>query len=133
MAGVKELFGGKLADIAIEGTGFSGGLENAIHIIKRFGTIVLLGNPAGSTTITQGAHSQLLRKEVTINGIWNSHYDNVPINEWHYTVEMMDAGKFTCEDLISHRCSLTELPHLVDQVKNRLINICKALYSSAKD
>lgn len=133
VAGAKELFGGKLADIAIEGTGFSGGLENAIHVIKRFGTIVLLGNPAGNTTITQGAHSQLLRKEVTINGIWNSHYGNVPINEWRYTVEMMDAGKFTCEDLISHKVSLEELPHLVEQVKNREINICKALYSAAED
>ena len=130
---VRKAFDGKLADICVEGTGFSAALENAIRCIKRFGVITLLGNPAGNTTITQGAHSQLLRKEVVIKGIWNSHYGNVPINEWRYTVEMMDKGLFTCEDLISHATGLDGLPALIDQVKNREINACKVMYSAKLD
>ena len=130
---VKEAFGGKLADISVEGTGFSAALENAIHCIKRFGTITLLGNPAGNTTITQGAHSQLLRKEVVIKAIWNSHYGSTPLNEWRYTVEMMDKGLFTCEDLISHAVGLEDLPGLIEQVRNKTVNACKVMYSAGKN
>lgn len=130
---VKAAFGGSLADIAVEGTGFSGALENCIHCIKPFGRIVLVGNPAGNTQITQKAHSLLLRKEATINGIWNSHFGNSPINEWHYTVEMMDSGKFTCGDLISHRVGIQDVPALIQSIHDRTVSICKALYSSACD
>ena len=132
-AAARKAFDGKLADICVEGTGFSGALENAIRCIKRFGTITLLGNPAGDTTITQQAHSLLLRKEVVMKGIWNSHYGNVPINEWKYTAQMMDAGVFTCEDLISHTTGIDGLPALIDQVKNREVNACKVMYSARED
>ena len=46
---------------------------------------------------------------------------------------MMDAGKFRCRDLISHEVSLAELPKLVDDIKNRRVSICKAMYVSALD
>lgn len=127
---VKEAFGGALADVAIEGTGFSSALENCVYCIKPLGRIVLMGNPAGNTQISQKAHSMLLRKEAVISAIWNSHYGNTPINEWRYTVEMMDSGKFTCKDLISHRVSIEDVPTLVEGIRNRTISICKALYSS---
>jgi L-iditol 2-dehydrogenase len=127
---VKEAFGGALADVAIQGTGFSSALENCVYCIKPLGRIVLMGNPAGNTQISQKAHSMLLRKEAVISAIWNSHYGNTPINEWRYTVEMMDSGKFTCKDLISHRVSIEDVPTLVEGIRNRTISICKALYSS---
>lgn len=127
---VKEIFGGALADVAVEGTGFGSALENCIHCIKPFGRIVLMGNPVGNTQISQKAHSQLLRKEVDISGIWNSHFGDSPINEWRYTVEMMDSGKFVCADLISHRVGIEEVPSLVEGIHNRSLSICKALYVS---
>lgn len=130
---VQQAFGGHPADIAIEGSGFGSALENAIHCIRAFGRIVLLGNPAGDTQISQASHSLLLRKEATVTGTWNSHFGNYPINEWHYTVEMMDAGKFTCSDLISHRVPLKDLPSLVDNIKNHSVSVCKAMYVSALD
>ncbi len=130
---VRAAFGGHLADIAIEGSGFGSALENAIHCIRAFGHIVLLGNPAGNTQISLESHSLLLRKEATVTGTWNSHFGNYPINEWHYTVEMMDAGKFRCRDLISHEVPLAELPKLVDDIKNHRVSICKAMYVSALD
>ena len=130
---IKAAFNGQLADVAIEGTGFGSALENCIYCVKSFGRIVLVGNPAGNTQISQSAHSQLLRKEVTISSIWNSHFGNSPINEWKYTVEMLDNGKFTCGDLISHRVGIQNIPALFDGIKNHTISICKALYVSALD
>ena len=120
-AAARKAFDGKLADICVEGSGFSGALETAIRCITRFGTI------------TQQAHSLLLGKEVVMKGIGNSHYGNVPINEWKYTAQMMDAGVFTWEDLISHTTGIDGLPALIDQVKNREVNACKVMYSARED
>lgn len=130
---VKAAFGGKLADIVIEGTGFGSALENSIHCCKRFGTVVLLGNPAGATSISKDAHSQLLRRELVIKGIWNSHFGASPINEWEYTIAMMDAGTFTCQDLITHRAGIEALPELVNQIHDRTVVTCKTLYVSDLD
>mgnify|MGYP004662018359 FL=1 len=130
---VRAAFGGKLADIAFEGTGFGSALNNAIDCVKAFGTIVMVGNPAGDTTINKGQHSKILRKELTLNGIWNSHFSNSPINEWRYTVDMMDKGLFHCEDLISQRTDLDGLPGLIDDVKNHRVNSCKIMFVGDKE
>lgn len=127
---VKRSFGGKLADVIIEGTGYSSALENAVWCSRSFATIVLMGNPAGNTTLSKEAHSHVLRQELTFKGIWNSHFGSQPINEWSYTVDMMDKGIFQCQDLISHRCSLDDLPGTVEKVHNRELSICKLLFSS---
>ena len=127
---VKSYFCGRLADCAIEGTGFGSALENAINTVKPFGKITLLGNPAGNTQISLKAHSTILRKELEIRGMWNSNFSNSPINEWKYTVEMMDNGKFECEDLVSHRLSLEELPAFIDKMHNRQVISCKVLFKA---
>lgn len=93
----------------------------------------MLGNPAGNTAISQSAHSQLLRRELVIKGIWNSHFGSTPINEWEYTVAMMDAGTFECQDLISHRTNIDELPELIDKIYNRKVISCKTLYVADLD
>lgn len=125
---VRAAFDGKLADVAFEGTGFGSALNNAIDCVRPFATVVMVGNPAGDTTIGKVQHSKILRKELTINGIWNSHFSNLPINEWRYTVDMLDKGIFRCADLISHTTDLDGLPGLIDDVKNHRVNACKVLY-----
>ncbi len=128
---VRDAFGGQLADCAVEGTGFGSALENAINTVKPFGKITLLGNPAGDTRISLKAHSTILRKELDIRGMWNSHFSNTPMNEWRYTVDMMDSGKFTCEDLISHRLKLEEVPEFIYKMHSKEVNYCKVLFSAS--
>ena len=89
---VRQTFGGQLADIAIEGTGYGSALN-----------------------------------EATILAIWNSHYSNLPINEWRYTVDQMDNGTFDCIDLISHTCTLDELPEMTAAIHEHRIDTWKVL------
>lgn len=124
-----KLNNGRKADVVIEGTGTGEALGRAIEAVKTFGTIILMGNPHRDTTIRLSQHSKILRKELILRGIWNSHYTEMPINEWKYTVEMMDKGKMTVEDLITHRCDLDELPQLCRDIYDKKVSICKALYS----
>ncbi|HWR23964.1 MAG TPA: galactitol-1-phosphate 5-dehydrogenase [Feifaniaceae bacterium] len=124
----KKLTGGSLADVVIEGTGTAVG--QAADCAKTFGTVVLLGNPHKDTVIALKQHSSILRKELRLTGVWNSHFAATPVNEWTYTVAMLDAGKLAVDDLITHRAALDELPGLVKDIYERRVTICKAMYSA---
>ncbi len=125
---IKDLTNGLGADVVIEGTGTSGGINNAIECVRTFGTIALLGNPHQDTTIQLTNHSNILRKEIRLIGVWNSYYLSLPINEWRYTVDMLDNGQLEVADLITHRSNLEELKDLFDQIYHKEITICKAIY-----
>ena len=125
---VKKWNGGRLADAAIEGTGAGVVLSNCIECVRAKGTIALLGNPAGETKIPQKLHSMMLRKEVAVHGVWNSSRAPYPVNEWEFTVRMMDEGILKTADLITDRLSLEELPQAMAQIKSGTRKIVKAVY-----
>lgn len=126
----RRFSGGRAADVVIEGTGTGAALGQAIECARTFGTIVMMGNPHKDTTIKLGQHSQILRKELRLQGIWNSHYADFPINEWHYTMKMLDNGSMQVLDLVTHRSNLDDLPQLCKDIYERKVSICKALYSA---
>lgn len=130
VAAVKAFTEGRGADVVIEGTGTGAALGQAIECARTFGTVVMMGNPHKDTTIKLGQHSLILRKELTLQGIWNSHYSDLPINEWQFTMRMLDEGTMQVLDLITHRSGLDELPKLCADIYERKISICKALYSA---
>jgi len=130
VAAIKQRTGGRGADVVIEGTGTGAALGQAIECVRTFGTIVMMGNPHKDTTIKLSQHSQILRKEITLQGIWNSHYVDLPINEWHYTMKMFDEGKMQVLDLVTHRSNLDDLPKLCRDIYEHKVTICKALYSA---
>ena len=125
---VRRLNNGRLADAAIEGTGAGVVLSTCIECVRAKGTIALLGNPAGETKIPQKLHRMMLRKEVDVHGVWNSSRAPYPINEWAFTVRMMDEGKLETADLITDRLSLEELPQAMADIKSGARKIVKALY-----
>jgi L-iditol 2-dehydrogenase len=115
-------------DVVIEGTGTSSGINTAIQLCRTFGKIVLMGNPHRDTMINLQNHSLILRKELTLIGMWNSYYAELPFNEWKYTVQQIDCGKLKVDDLITHRVSLNNLKQFFDQIYNKEVTICKAIY-----
>ena len=52
---------------------------------------MLLGNPHCDTTLELKNHSSILRKEILLSGVWNSYYEELPLNEWSYSVEMLES------------------------------------------
>ena len=70
----------------------------------------------------------MLRKEINIHGVWNSSRAPYPIDEWAYTVRMMDEGKLQVEDLITDRLALQELPAAMEEIRNGTRKIVKAMY-----
>ncbi|AEB07331.1 Alcohol dehydrogenase GroES domain protein [Coriobacterium glomerans PW2] len=123
----RELSAGRDADVVIEGTGTGAALGQAIECARTFGTVVLLGNPVRDTTISLSQHSAILRKELSLKGIWNSHYAATPVNEWQFSVAMIDAGDMIVDDLVTAICDLDELPGLCRDIFERRVTVCKAI------
>ena len=117
IAAIKGCNNGRLADAAIEGTGAGKALINCVECVRGGGCIALLGNPMGTTELPLKIHSTILRKELEINGVWNSSRAPYPVDEWAYTVRMMDEGRFEAADLITDRPTHEELPQVLKELK----------------
>ena len=103
-------------DIVIEGTGVSSGFENAVSSVKTFGTLVLMGNPISEMSLSQKSYWEVLRKELTLKGTWNSIYGQ-NYNEWRTVLLFMD--KLNLQPLISHRFELHECNIAFDMMNQR--------------
>ncbi len=108
-----------LCDCAIEGTGAPQALCALISSMKPHGHVVLMGNPARDMTITQSVYSQILRREITLRGTWNSSY-NQQINDWEATAKAMaDGDLIDYEALITHRYPLDRCLEALEMMRDR--------------
>ncbi|MBU0630355.1 MAG: galactitol-1-phosphate 5-dehydrogenase [Candidatus Margulisbacteria bacterium] len=62
----------------VEATGSPQLIELALKVVRREGTVLLLGNISGELKLPQALVSSLLRKEIKILGTWNSRIDEWP-------------------------------------------------------
>lgn len=115
------------ADCALEGTGASAALNNAIKALKANGRLVLMGNPARDMEIKQSVYSQLLRKEIVLRGTWNSSY-NDRVNDWKATAEAMASGQIEYADLVTHRYSLSQCNEAFNMMYERKTFYTKVMF-----
>ena len=69
---------GAAFDICAEACGISETRNIAVICCKRKGHIFLIGNPSGTLEMEPGVYSSILRKEISMNGSWNS----LPDPDW---------------------------------------------------
>lgn len=105
---VKEITNSIGADICIEGTGVSSCIELAISVTRSAGEIVLMGNPQGDVDIEKNLYWQILRRQLTIHGTWNSSFGSKN-DDWKEILNMMQLGIFDPTVLITHRFPLSGL------------------------
>ena len=104
---IRTQTGGRGADACIEGAGVAQTWEQALKAVKSFGTVVSMGNPAGDMTLTQKGYWEILRKQLTLKGTWNSSYNDVR-NEWRTALAAIASHRIDVRPLISHRFPLSE-------------------------
>ena len=61
-------------DVVIDASGAMPAVASAIKEIKPFGELLFVGNAHKDMVFTVDTYSQILRKQLTIKGIWNSNY-----------------------------------------------------------
>lgn len=107
-----------LCQCALEGTGVSPAINNAVKALAPNGRLVLMGNPAGDMCIERGVYSEILRREITMVGTWNSSY-NDRINDWKAVAEAMAAGNMVFEPLITHRFGLDQCHEALEMMRDK--------------
>lgn len=117
-------------DVVIEGVGIGITIDQGVQLAKTFGRIILMGNPAKATTIQMKTHSNILRKEITLIGMWNSHYHNLPFNEWKYTISQLEMSTLVLDDLVTHSVDLENFLDIFEKVYKQEVLSCKVLYRS---
>ena len=105
---VYDLTDGKGADLAVEGAGVSITLEQCLYVLRPFGRVVAMGNPVGEMKLSQKAYWELLRKQLTLKGTWNSSYVSIPKNDWKLSIRAMETSKINVKSLVTHQVKLQD-------------------------
>lgn len=104
---IKSMTGGKGADVCIEGAGAAQTWEQCLKSAAAFGHVVCMGNPAGDMALSQKGYWEILRKQLTVKGTWNSSY-NGQHNDWKTALDAISRRIVDVRPLISHRFHLSE-------------------------
>ncbi|MGC3954552.1 MAG: galactitol-1-phosphate 5-dehydrogenase [Propionicimonas sp.] len=123
---VLEALGGE-ADVVIEGTGAGVALSSAATITRPGGRIVLMGNPHRDTTIQRASHSEILRRELSLLGVWNSTFLGEFDSDWTAILALMASHDLEVEDLITDRLAMPELGPTMRAVHDRELAPCKMM------
>ncbi len=101
-------------DIVVETTGKDINFLNSIDYVKKGGHVIYAGNIDRGFKISKNRVSNVLRKEVTIKGIWNSSYKSKNDN-WTQAEKFITKAR-ELERLITHKVDLTDAAQLMENI-----------------
>jgi len=113
---IMKLTGNKGSNVTVEGTGSGAALASCLAVTAAFGHVVLMGNPLGDMNIPQKAYWEILRKQLTLSGTWNSSYNGFQ-NDWQKAIAAMPSLRLS--ELITHRYRLDQCNEAFAMLKKR--------------
>jgi L-iditol 2-dehydrogenase len=117
---VRSVSGREGAHICIEAAGVPQTFNQAAAAAGRGGRVVILGNPAAEVTLPATLISQLMRREVTLSGTWNSDYSAAGNDDdWQTVLAAMVAKIVDFAPLITHRVALADALDALWMIKER--------------
>lgn len=105
-------------DFAIECSGAGACINGAINAVKAFSKVALVGNAHGDIVISKQTYSQLLRKQITLIGNWNSDFSST-VNDWVDSLNVVKNGGIQPAKLITHKIKLSQSEKVFDVIKAR--------------
>ncbi len=110
----------KGAHVAIEAAGAPQTYRDALGSVRHGGSVVLLGNPIADVTLSATLISQLMRREVTLLGTWNSDYSTTGNDDdWRAVLQAMASGQLSLAPLITHKVPLADGIDMLHTMKNK--------------
>lgn len=96
-------------DVFFECIGKKEIVELGLEAATAGGRVMLVGNPASDMALQRDVYWQILRKQLTLKGTWNSSFGHAEEDDWNLVLQAIAAGKIHPEELITHRFGLQEL------------------------
>ncbi|MCE2402316.1 galactitol-1-phosphate 5-dehydrogenase [Candidatus Poribacteria bacterium] len=110
----------KGAHVCIEAAGVPQTYLYAFGSVQRGGSVVLLGNPVADVTLPASLISQLMRREVSLLGTWNSDYSvSGNDDDWRTVLQAIASGKLDLSPLITHKVPLTDSTKTLHMMKDK--------------
>lgn len=108
-------------------------IAHGIESASLNGHLVLIGNPYSDMLFSKDTYWQILRKQLTVHGIWNSFfskdYSKDCLDDWHYSLALVAQKKIPLNKLISHRFNPSELEKALHIMRDKTEDYCKILIS----
>ena len=114
-------------DIILEAVGTLEAIECAVKLTYPGGTTILMGNPASDIMLRQDIYWQILRKQLTMKGTWNSAYDGNNPSDWTEAVQALEKGEINVEPLISHIYNQEDMGKALDIMRDHREPYCKIM------
>lgn len=116
-----------LYDKVIEAVGSNDSISYAIESTKPGGKIVLLGNPYEDLELNKDTYWRILRKQLKVEGTWNSSYENNENCDWQEVREALDNNQIDAAKLVSHVFDSSDLKKGLSIMKNKTEPYCKVM------
>ncbi len=125
---VRSLTAGHGAEVCVEAAGVPATMLQAMEAARNGGRVLLLGNPSADVTVPAQLLSQVMRRELTLLGVWNSEYSAAGNNDdWHTVLGAVAAGRLDLESLITHRVPLEGALDALKMMRDASSFYCKVL------
>ena len=116
------------ADVVFECVGKNETIALAIQSAAAGGAVVLVGNPASDMKFSRDAYWNILRRQLTMHGTWNSSFTQEESDDWHYALRLLEAGTISPERFITHRFPLDGLGSHLALMQNKRDFYVKCMY-----
>ncbi len=103
-------------DVVFEVIGAPRTYAMALALAARRGRVAWVGNITGNLTVEKALVSRVLRKELTVQGIWNSRYSPDRPSDWSLVRDLLAGGVLTPRKLFSHVVPLEEGPKILNEM-----------------
>jgi L-iditol 2-dehydrogenase len=117
----------KPSDITIEAVGSSASLARSINITNPGGQLILLGNPPPDFSLSQKDYWQILRKQLTVKGSWNSSFRREKNDDWNTALSLIEDGSINPSEFISHKFPFENLNNALEMMHKRLEKFGKVM------
>jgi L-iditol 2-dehydrogenase len=115
---VRELTGGRGADIVIEAAGAPEAVPQAMDLVRDGGRVVICGQYTNAGPATIEPHAQINRKHIEIHGCWGSDFSHL-YRAVH--IAARHAGRVPWRDMIGARFGLEEANEALRAVEQRRV------------
>ncbi len=119
---------GKGADLVLEAAGSESTLEQSIRMTRKLGKVGLLGLVEKDVTLPQKTITDIMRRELTIYGVYDADTKPVPFNSWEVSLHFMETGRLDVKSLITHRFKIDEIKSVFEKVSRKREDFNKVLF-----
>ncbi|MCR4651605.1 MAG: galactitol-1-phosphate 5-dehydrogenase [Lachnospiraceae bacterium] len=120
--------------VYFECVGTNDTISQGLDICAPAGKIILVGNPAGDMTFPRDLYWKILRKQLSLFGIWNATFrpDTLKASatmqdDWHYVLTRLMSHSIEPEKIITHRFSISELEKGFHIMRDKTESYCKIM------